>query len=127
MLQDTLLRKSWSNYNEYNLIDSCSFEGDFFYDHVSFAGGGTRHNKVVNCSFKGKGTGVITFDKGANNTISSMSETKDSDLQDSQIGLNTMWAIHDTGLSNIHPLDPDHDQLIVSNVGNVIAYNITFI
>jgi hypothetical protein len=57
------------NHNQGNVFDSCKFVGDYKWNHLEFAGGGTRYNKVVNCYFNGLSLTAIDFDKGTNYNI----------------------------------------------------------
>ncbi|MGE8421943.1 MAG: hypothetical protein ACN6PI_03890, partial [Sphingobacterium siyangense] len=49
----------------YNIIEKNSFEGDFIWNTVEFAGGGTVQNKLLYNTVKGKAVNNLDIDKGA--------------------------------------------------------------
>lgn len=52
-------------YNEGHVIEQCHFHGEYSWNMIEFAGGGTRYNQVVGCTFEGRTLTAIDFDKGA--------------------------------------------------------------
>lgn len=62
---------SFTNYCENNVVDGCYFNGEFDWNTIELAGGGTRYNRIINNHTDGRSIGVIDFDKGASYNIAS--------------------------------------------------------
>lgn len=105
---------SFTHYNEGHVIENCYFEGEYSWNTIEFAGGATRYNKVLQCTFEGKTLTAIDFDKGCNHNVASYNSICSGGKPDRYLTNNNtrLHAINDHGASSGY-----------HNYGNTIAFN----
>lgn len=104
----------FQNLSAYNVFENCEWNGQFEWNHLEFAGGGTVKNLVNNCKFKGKAITAIDFDKGASFNTACYNIVEDTGKPDVYIGDSN------TRLSILHSHGVSADY---KNTGNIFAYN----
>lgn len=112
--ENTIPHDTFTHYNEGHVIENCYFEGEYSWNTIEFAGGATRYNKVLQCTFEGKTLSAIDFDKGSNHNVAAYNSIRSGGKPDRYLTNNNtrLHAIHDHGASSGY-----------YNYGNTIAFN----
>lgn len=88
LLTDWLLKRSSSSYTNYcqnNIIQNCEVSGQFSWNQIELAGGGTRHNVVTKNHFTGKTLTYVDMDKGCNFNLVSFNQMRDGGKPDKYV------------------------------------------
>lgn len=100
--EHTIPFDTFTFYNEGHVIENCDFEGEYSWNTIEFAGGATRYNKVLQCTFEGKTLTAIDFDKGCNHNVAAYNSIRSGGKPDRYLTNNStrLHAIHDHGASS---------------------------
>lgn len=117
LLTDFLKMRSRDSF--VNAIKNCDisdneFDGDYFWNHVELAGGGTKFNDISRNRFTGSGLTAVDFDKGCNYNTASFNTVENWAFPANQVSNSNVRL----ALFNDHGSDPDY-----RNIGNKMLYN----